>query len=85
LLEYGRGLSGCWRRMGIIPVLRHSQPFSANRSRAARVCWFSVLYAASKQVLARRRYSSTLLVIVESPESTLQTRAPSRWTFQRSA
>jgi hypothetical protein len=33
---------------------------SANRSRAARVCSFSVACAASKQVLARRRYSSPL-------------------------
>src|SRR5262245_54724726 len=27
LLEYGRGLFGCWRRMGIVPTPRHSQPF----------------------------------------------------------
>ena len=61
---------------------------SANRSRAARVCSFSVACAASKQVLARRRYSSPLRVITKTPNSTLQTRAqwPSfRWTIQRRA
>src|SRR4051794_23005648 len=40
---------------------------SANRSRAARVCSFSVACAASKQVLARRRYSSPLRVITKIP------------------
>jgi hypothetical protein len=40
---------------------------SANRSRAARVCSFSVACAASKQVLARRRYSSPLRVITKTP------------------
>src|SRR5262245_60220711 len=50
---------------------------SANRSRAARVCSFSVPCAASKQLLARRRYSSPLLVTTKAPEATLQTRAQS--------
>jgi hypothetical protein len=47
---------------------------SANRSRAARVCSISVACAASKQVLARRRYSPPLLITIR-PRSTLQTRA----------
>ena len=55
LLNYWVGLSGCRCQMG------------TNRSRAARVCWFSVACAASKQVLARRRYSSPLLVTTETP------------------
>ena len=63
-----------------LPAIRsHS---SANRSRAARVCWVSVACAASKQALARRRYSSPILVTIETSNRRY---APPSWTFQRSA
>ena len=47
----------------------------ANSNRAARVCSFSAADAASKQVLARRRYSA--LVTTTAPEATLQMRPQS--------
>src|SRR5262249_1275688 len=50
----------------------------------ARLCSFSVACAAPKQVLARRRYSSALLVTTETPEYKRNSHAL-RWTIQRTA
>src|SRR5262245_53842142 len=52
---------------------------SANRSRAARVCSFSVACAASKHVLARRRYSSPLLVTAKAPSTRQTAHTPRKW------
>src|SRR5262245_30826013 len=66
----------CWTVGGSSQLSAIRSQSSANRSRAARVCSFSVACAASKQVLARRRYSSALLVTTKTPNDENAKAAP---------